>query len=158
MRQAGKRLCLVRPRLRLAATDEPDALIGHVRVCGGSGGQPLLLPGSPALYGAGLNSLSSLFSLDHKSLFLAPCKDKVAFLDALLAFRGQDLQMPDRRKKRLPYVFKMSGHFALRDPDRSRVTLRLRQAEPGPITFFALRRVLSYSFQQTVLDFKRITP
>jgi hypothetical protein len=38
---------LVRRRLRPPATDEPDALIGHVRVCGGSGGQPLLLPGSP---------------------------------------------------------------------------------------------------------------
>jgi len=43
----GQRTCLVCRRLRPPATDEPDALIGHVRVCGGSGGQPLLLPGRP---------------------------------------------------------------------------------------------------------------
>jgi len=44
MRQTGD-ACLVRRWLRPAATEEPDALIGHVRICGGSGGQPLLLPG-----------------------------------------------------------------------------------------------------------------
>ena len=27
-------------------TEEPDVLIGHVRICGGPGGQPLGLPGS----------------------------------------------------------------------------------------------------------------
>ncbi len=46
MRQTGV-TCLVSRGLGPAVTDEPDALIGHVRVCGGSGGQPLLLPGSP---------------------------------------------------------------------------------------------------------------
>jgi hypothetical protein len=30
-------------------TEEPDALIGHVRICGGPGGQPLGLPGSRPL-------------------------------------------------------------------------------------------------------------
>jgi len=30
-------------------SEEPDALIGHVRVCGGPGGQPLGLPGRPRL-------------------------------------------------------------------------------------------------------------
>jgi hypothetical protein len=44
MRQMGV-TCLVSHGLRPVVTDEPDALIGHVRVCGGSGGQPLLLPG-----------------------------------------------------------------------------------------------------------------
>ncbi len=39
--------CLVCLGRRPLATDEPDVLIGLVRVCGGSGGQPLLLPGSP---------------------------------------------------------------------------------------------------------------
>jgi hypothetical protein len=37
---------LVSHGLRPVVTDEPDALIGHVRVCGGSGGKPLLLPGT----------------------------------------------------------------------------------------------------------------
>ncbi len=37
---------MVHRGLRPTATEEPDALIGHVRVCGGSGGQPLLLPGT----------------------------------------------------------------------------------------------------------------
>jgi hypothetical protein len=46
MRQTGGVTCLVRHGLRPLTTDEPDALIGHVRVCGGSGGQPLLLPGT----------------------------------------------------------------------------------------------------------------
>jgi hypothetical protein len=45
MRQTGSVTCLVHSGLRPAVTEEPDALIGHVRVCGGSGGQPLLLPG-----------------------------------------------------------------------------------------------------------------
>jgi hypothetical protein len=54
MRQTGSVTCLVRHGLRPLTTEEPDALIGHVRVCGGSGGQPLLLPGSPALRYAGL--------------------------------------------------------------------------------------------------------
>jgi len=31
---------------KLLATDEPDERIAHIRVCGGSGGKPLLLPGS----------------------------------------------------------------------------------------------------------------
>jgi hypothetical protein len=34
----GRRPCLVHRGLRPAATEEPDALIRHVRVCGGSGG------------------------------------------------------------------------------------------------------------------------
>ena len=46
MRQTGGVTCLVRHGPRPVVTDEPDALIGHVRVCGGSGGQPLLLPGT----------------------------------------------------------------------------------------------------------------
>jgi hypothetical protein len=38
MRQTGGVTCLVRHGLRPLTTEEPDALIGHVRVCGGSGG------------------------------------------------------------------------------------------------------------------------
>jgi len=45
MRQTGTPVWLATGR-KPAVTDEPDALIGHVRVCGGSGGQPLLLPGT----------------------------------------------------------------------------------------------------------------
>jgi hypothetical protein len=39
--------CLVPIRRKPLVTDEPDALIGHVRVCGEGGGQPLPLPGRP---------------------------------------------------------------------------------------------------------------
>jgi hypothetical protein len=42
----GERHLFGSPGLRPKVTEEPDALIGHVRVCGGSGGQPLLLPGT----------------------------------------------------------------------------------------------------------------
>ena len=33
------------PECNALVTEEPDVLIGHVRICGGPGGQPLGLPG-----------------------------------------------------------------------------------------------------------------
>jgi hypothetical protein len=33
-------------------TEEPDVLIGHVRICGGPGGQPLGLPGTGSVKAA----------------------------------------------------------------------------------------------------------
>jgi hypothetical protein len=33
------------PERDALVTEEPDVLIGHVRICGGPGGQPLGLPG-----------------------------------------------------------------------------------------------------------------
>jgi hypothetical protein len=47
MRQTGAPVWLAVGRKPMM-TDEPYALIGHVRICEGSGGQPLLLPGSGA--------------------------------------------------------------------------------------------------------------
>ncbi len=38
---------MVHHGLRPAVTDEPDALIGHVRVCGGSGGNRCSYPELP---------------------------------------------------------------------------------------------------------------
>ena len=38
--------CLVSHGRKPLVTDEPDALIGHVRVCGEGGGKPLPLPGT----------------------------------------------------------------------------------------------------------------
>jgi hypothetical protein len=34
------------PECNALVTEEPDVLIGHVRICGGPGGQPLGLPGT----------------------------------------------------------------------------------------------------------------
>jgi hypothetical protein len=36
------------PECNALVTEEPDVLIGHVRICGGPGGQPLGLPGTAA--------------------------------------------------------------------------------------------------------------
>ena len=40
-------------------TEEPDVLIGHVRICGGPGGQPLGLPGISATSSEGSRFLIS---------------------------------------------------------------------------------------------------
>jgi hypothetical protein len=48
-------------------TDEPDALIGLVRVCGGSGEQSLLLPGNlPGISPKPINS--AVVAIRHKRL------------------------------------------------------------------------------------------